>query len=356
MDGIRDYIFTKKSDIVRFLNLYLEEKSNFLSSINRWGNDIAGRLSDFMIEGKMLRGGFVFLSTELFGTVDERNAVAAATAMEFLQAGLLIHDDIIDRDISRRSRVTPFYQYKQLGDAKKIADSYHFGESMGICLGDICYFLAYDLLSELSGKPSIQASIIKTVSAELLGVGLAQMHDIYLGVSDEDPDMNSIINLYKYKTGRYTFSLPMMIGAMLQQQKEEIVNKLAKIGENLGIIFQIKDDEMSIFGDEVETGKPVGSDIIENKKTLIRSFLFQTLADGELDSIKPLFGKNVLSNEEIVLIREKIDLSGIREKIEVILTELSSTTKQHINDLPVIDESARSILISFLDYNLQRTV
>ena len=59
-----------------------------------------------------------------------------------------------------------------------------------------------------------------------------------------------------------------MAGAILAQESKELAVQLNELGKTLGLIFQIKDDELGLFGDETKTGKPVGADIREGKKTL----------------------------------------------------------------------------------------
>ena len=71
----------------------------------------------------------------------------------------------------------------------------------------------------------------------------------------------------RYKTGRYSFSLPLLAGAMLADAPAELRGKLETFGESIGLLFQIRDDELGLFGDERELGKPVGSDVREGKKT-----------------------------------------------------------------------------------------
>ena len=85
--------------------------------------------------------------------------IQTASAFELIHSALLIHDDIIDKDQIRRGSQTIFYQYKELGEKDKRQESYHFGESLGICAGDIGFFLAYELLSGLLAESKIKEDI-----------------------------------------------------------------------------------------------------------------------------------------------------------------------------------------------------
>src|SRR5258708_9868215 len=127
----------------------------------------------------MLRGSLVLFLSECYTGKITEDAVRIASAMELFHSSLLIHDDIMDNDTQRRGYQTIFAQYQSLGEKKKLLDPRHFGESMGICTGDISFFLAFQLLSSI-GDSSIKQRIIDVYMNEMISVGLAQMQDVYL--------------------------------------------------------------------------------------------------------------------------------------------------------------------------------
>jgi geranylgeranyl diphosphate synthase type I len=152
------------------------------------------------------------------------------------------------------------------------------------------FFLAFEMLSRLTSAPGPGGAGSRRGSAaaapperawkilglwakELTAVGLAQMEDVALGASSRTGGEKEILNLYRYKTARYTFSIPLATGAIAAGRGPETVSGLEELGEDLGILFQMKDDEIGIFGEEAEIGKPPGSDIEEGKQTLIARVL-----------------------------------------------------------------------------------
>ena len=135
--------------------------------------------------------------------------------MEIIHSSLLIHDDIMDNDRLRRGERTVFAQYEQLGRGRRAADAGRFGSAMGICAGDVGYFVAGDILAPLPLDPEVKGPLLSLVFRELAYVGLAQMQDIAFGAFDRTPARDEVIALYLYKTARYTFSLPLMAGALL---------------------------------------------------------------------------------------------------------------------------------------------
>jgi geranylgeranyl diphosphate synthase type I len=230
----KEYLQAKKSLIDGYLIQFLDgEKENF-KKINFWGEDLIEKLKKFVVAGKTIRGTLVFLSSEMFDFYDEKTILPAAAAMELIQSSLLIHDDIMDRDLKRRGIKSVFATYLPIAQKEKFPDPFHFAASMGICAGDIGFFLAFKLINSLPLKEKIADVIIQ--------VGLGQMADAYWGYKKETPKLADIEKIYLYKTARYSFSLPLALGAIISHQPKKTILLLEKLGESLGVAFQIKDD------------------------------------------------------------------------------------------------------------------
>lgn len=300
--------------VKEFLENFLAAKSKQMAHVNRWGEDYCRRLLSFSNSGKMLRAGLVLLAHRMYGGNSENDAVKVAASLELIHSSILIHDDIMDRDIYRRGEESMHQQYCSLGINEKIDEPEHFGSSMGICAGDIGFFLACDILSGLSSAAFIQNRIIQTCAGELANVGLAQMQDMYLCYNPMDCNEEDILRLYEYKTARYTFSLPLIAGSMLCDVPEDQLQKIAELGTWMGILFQIKDDELDIFGSEKSLGKPIGSDIKQGKKTLHLFYLYKKILPGEQKRRGDLIPASMDDNS-ISHIRKLIEEYGIHDEI-----------------------------------------
>ena len=232
-ENTRDPIRTALKDL-------MAEQTEKLSHINPLGRDVGRRLAGFAALGKLIRGGLVLLSSRMFGYTHCGQALKAAAAIELLQAAFLIHDDIMDQDTRRRGQPTIFHQYQRIGEERAFCEPRRFGESMGICAGDISFFLVIDILSALETKSSIKQNLISLCTREIINTCVAQMQDVQWGYQEDPVEEEMIVRLYVYKTARYTFSPPLVMGAMLTEQGEGVQDSLTKIGEYLGIIFQIR--------------------------------------------------------------------------------------------------------------------
>jgi len=168
----------------------------------------------------------------------------------------------MDKDTIRRSMPTQHSQYEQVAAAQKGKDVAHFGTSQSINLGNLCYFLGFRLLAESS------TSIVHFISQELSAVTLAQMQDVAGGHLNTAYSRENILYVYRYKTARYTFSMPLLVGGMLAKTPKTILDSLSNMGESMGLLYQIRDDELNATGTVASVGKSVGGDAELHKQTL----------------------------------------------------------------------------------------
>ena len=223
-------------------------------------------------------------------------------------------------------------------------DPAHNGEALAICAGDIAYFAAFQALSELTVADGTARRVMGIAARELSLVGVAQMQDVANGAarpasSDPfggascEPDERSILGLYRYKTGRYTFSLPLALGAAIAGGDAQTQSALEAAGESLGILFQLKDDELGLFADEAELGKPVGADIRENKKTLFRLRLFSKADAATAARLESIFGNRNAGAAEAAFVRNELERLGVRAEMAVAMRRYADEARTLAADL-----------------------
>lgn len=311
------------------------------------------RLIPFVTSGKLLRGILIILSSEMFNRKVDEDVLNTASALELAHSALLIHDDIIDRDKVRRGQKTIFSQYIDYAKRNGIKDPNSYGQSMGICVGDIAFFLAFELIGKSFADPLVQQKLLGRFSEVMQTVGTGEMLDLETAMRNNNPTVEEIYDIYRYKTARYTFSLPLTLGAILASANNSTIKKLEKLGELLGIIFQIKDDEMGIFGDEKTIGKPAGGDIRENKKTLFRSLLYAHVTEKGGTFLNSYFGNPRLKSRDIAKIQRLMNKYKVREIVEKelkILQKESLAIIKHLSPAPMY----KKLLRGFVEYNITR--
>lgn len=351
---LKTYIDEKRGMLEPVILEFLKAKKEEYKHI-RYLEHAIEKLEVFVTQGKMLRGILVLASIEMFGgTVTDRELHIAA-ALELTHSALLIHDDIMDNDLKRRGKPTIFSQYITESADENVHESHLYGISQGINVGDISLFFAYELLCVSLDKCDVGVDLLRFYSQELVKVGGAQMQDVAFGYSLGNPEITDILNVYIYKSGRYTFSLPLVMGALYCHTDKHVIAQLDRFGEKLGTIFQIKDDEIGIFGEEDEIGKPVGSDIRENKKTIYRALLFQKANETQLKFLNRIFGSEQLTKKEIEKVKKLLIEMGVIDEVEKTVQKLTFDVRDILSTLDITQEF-RKLLNEFIEYNLNRSM
>lgn len=358
-----------KRDVMEVLASAAAVRREQFEKIHPLGTDSLERIVEYTGRGKMVRGGLVCLADGLVEGRVGNDARTAAAAVELFQSALLIHDDIMDRDEARRGGPSIHYHYQEAAEESGMGDPGHLGSSLGICAGDVAFFLGFELITEIEAPPTALRSIFSRCARELSYVGVAQMADVLRGSADREPPSESpigrllrnddperaVLEVYRYKTGRYTFSLPLMTGAAVGGAGASTIDGLERLGEELGILFQLKDDEIGLFGSEAETGKPVGSDIREGKKTLFYVYLMDDAEPAELDRLLPVFGNPTAADSEIVELLEVMESRGVRKRVMRKAEELAGSARDMIADLGAVDSTFKGLLEELVEYSLTRT-
>jgi geranylgeranyl diphosphate synthase type I len=228
--------------------------------------------------GKRLRPIMVIKSCEMFGGSQE-DALPAASAVEFIHNFSLVHDDIMDNDDLRHGIPTVHK---------------NFGLPIAILSGDILFSKAFQILStnnNKSLKESSLLSMIRKLSTACIDICEGQCKDLQFSRAYSFPTEEEYIQMIAKKTAAL-FEVSCSLGALSSRHAtENDVNKMADFGKNSGIAFQLIDDLIGISGDIKKTGKAVGNDIREGKKTYPILLSINKASELERSDILKVFGK-----------------------------------------------------------------
>lgn len=347
----KTYATEKRSIIEKSLRGFLKKKNEGDLPQSIKDLRILENLEEFSLRGKMLRGILFLFGCEMLGKKITQEEIDIACAIELVHSALLIHDDIIDNDHLRRGEKTIFAKYIDRGKIINALDREHYGKSMGIVAADAAFFLAAELLSNYDKK--YLNEILKFYSNEIYLVAMAEGLDSELGQRKKNASIDEILTVYRLKTARYTFSMPLIMASIVCGVSDNTRKQLDELGENAGLVFQIKDDELGLFGDEKDTGKPVGSDIRENKKTIIRSFLFASVSNDEKDKLNKIFGNNDLKKNELNYVLDLLKKYKIKEKSMQEIEKLMVKVWYIFENLK-IEKKHKEILKELLEFNIKR--
>lgn len=202
--------------------------------------------------GKRLRPRLVWEVYALYakGDPDLAEALPAMRAIELVHTFTLVHDDVMDRSDLRRGRPT----IHTLKD-----------ENTAILIGDALMIAAYEVLSDL--QPEVSTKVLRHLSRQALRVCHGQLLDLELARRPTPQvQIEDYLLMIREKTGAL-MGAAMAVGGLLAQQEAPLITALQDAGEKLGIFFQVQDDYLDAYS--TETGKPLGGDIVEGKRTFL---------------------------------------------------------------------------------------
>jgi len=348
----REFVLQSKSSIEKRMHEIIDEKEKEFNLKIGAKSDLFESLREYLFGGKMLRGSLFLFSARAFGLRENEELLTIACSLEMMHSALLVHDDIMDSDEMRRGKKTMHAKYRDLGRKTGLKDPKYYGISMGLIIGDIMLFTAEELASYYD-KPYLQ-KLIRFYSQELRTVGIGQLLDYSYGIKNEEIDYKDLEKMYIYKSARYSFSLPLVLGAIAAERGENDIKVLDSLGEKIGLIFQLVDDYIGIFGSEKEIGKPVGSDIRENKKTIMRNMLFDKVDEKTRESLRKIYGKEHVSAREIEMIKQYTVYTGVDNDIKALIDNLSEEANALVDSLTVSNDY-KNIYKDLIAYNTKRT-
>ncbi|MCO1576277.1 polyprenyl synthetase family protein [Crossiella sp. SN42] len=221
--------------------------------------------------GKRIRPAFAWWGWRAAGgdPAGERadSVVRALVALELLQCSALVHDDVMDRSSTRRGRPAAHVVFAgRHRSAGWSGCAERFGDGVGILIGDLALAWADDALVSSGVSHDMLRRAWQPWQAMRSEMVAGQYLDLRAHAKGED-SLPALLRVARLKTASYTIERPLQLGAELAGAPAPMVRQLRAFGRSLGVAFQLRDDLLGVFGDPAVTGKPVGDDLREGKRT-----------------------------------------------------------------------------------------
>lgn len=220
--------------------------------------------------GKRLRGVLAVTGYELAGGRDAAMITEVAGAIEALHAYLLVNDDVADESPLRRggptAHVAAAQQLLLLGAAPALAAK--IGSDTAQHASFYAQHHAQSVLLELDVPPARKIRALRIMNAALARTGLGQILDMTASLVSQ-PNETDIMEVAERKTAYYSFLMPLQMGAALGGWPDHQLAVFEPYALHAGLAFQLRDDLIGLYGDELTTGKPRNSDLVEGKITLL---------------------------------------------------------------------------------------
>lgn len=236
-----------------------------LYSKNKNIDNLIKKTLDLSSGGKRIRAYVCALSYEAKNKQDLAKIKNQLIAIELLHFFALIHDDVMDNSTMRHGKKTINSFGKKENEILK-------SKNESIIIGDLIFSYSYRLFLK-DNKSEESISVFDTLIEEVI---FGQTLDLELS-QELNYTQDNVISKMLYKTARYTFTRPIQIGILLRNEPRNIsvLKKLEVFGDSIGMMFQIDDDLLDIFGDTKITNKNTFQDIEGFQATILTSFVFE---------------------------------------------------------------------------------
>ena len=228
--------------------------------------------------GKKIRSTIILNTSKIFN-INFNQIINVCAAVECIHSYSLIHDDLPCMDNDRLRRGKPSTHIK-------------FGESTAILAGNSLLTLAFEMIADQKFKldTNIKLNLIKKLSECAGHVGIAGGQFLDLNYEKKNIDFKKIINMQRKKTGKL-FEFCCLAPAIVAKKNIKTQKEMSKVGEELGLLFQIADDLLDVKGSKKSTGKPVKKDKKKGKSTLIKLYGYEKTLGFALDRKKTIINK-----------------------------------------------------------------
>lgn len=311
------------------LREYLRERRSDCAYIGPVYAELTAGVEEFVLRGgKRVRPAFAYWGWR--SVIEPADAAAGPdvlrlfSALELLQACALIHDDVIDDSATRRGLPTVHRLFtEQHHERGWLGSERQFGLSAAILAGDLALSWADDIVAgadlPVDAHRRVQ-TVWRHIRTEVLG---GQYLDI-VTESSGDESVASALNVNTFKTASYTVARPLQLGAAAAADRPDVQELFHRIGNDLGVAFQLRDDVLGVFGDPAVTGKPSGDDLRSGKRTVLLAEALE-LADKSDPAAAALLRRSVGTELSDTQVRELCDaiesvgaLAAVEQRIETL--------------------------------------
>ena len=284
--------------------------------------------------GKRLRPTLALAATEMYGG-DEQQTLPVALALEIFHNFTLLHDDVMDKAPVRRGRPTVHVRWD---------------ENTAILSGDQMMTEAYMQLEKV--RPELLPRVLHLFNRMASDIWGGQQLDMEFE-QREDVTLDEYLEMIRLKTS-VLLGAALRLGGLMAAAPEADLELLYRIGENIGLAFQIQDDVLDVWGDPKTFGKRIGGDIVQNKKSIVQILALEHADDEQRRALKGwLHREEFVDEEKIREVTRLYDEIGVRADCE---QRIADYTRQALTDISrlAVPEEKKEIVRSIARQLLNR--
>ena len=286
------------------------------------------------IGGKRIRPVLTLMGYNLWKEDPER-ILMPAVGLETYHNYTLLHDDLMDNADMRRGHETVHRRW----DANK-----------AILSGDSMLVLAYQRMQQVPAEKL--PAVLNLFTETALEIGEGQEYDMTFETRN-DVTENEYIEMIRLKTS-VLLACALKTGALLADAPEEDADRLYRVGEQVGLAFQLQDDLLDVYGDPKVFGKAIGGDITSNKKTyMLINAVNRANEEQRRELTRWIEATDFNRDEKVSAVTALYDQIGIRQLCEQKINYYFDECRKYLDRVSVPDER-KAMLLDYTNEMMKR--
>ncbi|MEV5344004.1 polyprenyl synthetase family protein, partial [Streptomyces sp. NPDC052676] len=270
-------------------------------AFSRFTPECVGLLRELSLRGgKRMRVALLYEAARLVTAEPVAGLDAAALSIELLQTHGLIHDDIIDGSSTRRGGPSTHQAYRE-----RFPSQPRTALGLAVLAGDLALALSLRVLLDSDAPLPVRHSMVEAVTRAAADTFVGQIADLERDFTDGLPDEEVLHEVADYKSARYSLLAPMELGLLAAGEPPgRFAAELRRYARLVGVCGQLRDDYLDLFGDPGVTGKPVGTDLRDGRRTYAVRALLSAVGGGERAVVTAALGDPSCAQETVAAVRE----------------------------------------------------
>ena len=304
-------------------NEYLQRVNDAIKGINYPSkpNNLYEPISYTMdLGGKRIRAVLVLMACEAVGG-DIEKAIQPAIGLEMFHNFTLLHDDVMDKADIRRGMPTVHVKWN---------------DNAAILSGDAMLTMATQLIAKAPAE--VMPQVLDLYNRTAMEIYEGQQYDVDFEKRD-NVAVEEYREMIRLKTS-VLLGCACKMGAIIGGADEATAQLFYKVGENLGLAFQLQDDMLDVWGDEATFGKAIGGDIMNNKKTfLLINAMQQATGDKRIELGLWLSTPNASRKVKVPAVTAIYDALDLRKQSLEAIERYNQLAYDALNQLALSNEA-----------------
>ena len=313
--------------------------------------------SEFTAGGKRFRPAFCYWGHVAIAGAPEQDdwLLQAAASLDLLHVSALVHDDVMDGSDTRRGAPSVHRQLETWHrDEGGRGPSDAFGRAGAILLGDLLLVWSTEMFDHADLPQATRRTATAVLEAMRAEVTCGQFLDVVaqtrlFGQADPlDPsqlqaELDRVNRVVDYKSARYSVRHPLELGATLAGAEEQTLRALVAYGSLVGRAFQFRDDLLGVFGSAELTGKPIGDDLREGKRTVLVAHALAEAPPAQAAELDAMLGDPTLDDDQVARARQIITAAGADQAVETDIATSIEVALEHLAGARVTEQGRQAL-------------